>query len=61
MTSAQQRTQFGETSTTTPSRFVDELPDGDLVRIGGQHGQISTEENQLKGEESLAALKELFK
>ena len=26
MTSAQERTQFGETSTTTASRFIDELP-----------------------------------
>jgi ATP-dependent DNA helicase Rep len=59
MTSARQRTQFGETSATTPSRFVDELPEEDLVRIGGGV-EISKEENQAKGEESLAALKSLF-
>ncbi len=60
MTSARQRTQFGETSSTSPSRFVDELPEDDLVRIGGGDAQMSAEENQIKGEESLAALKELF-
>ena len=59
MTSARQRTQFGDTSPTTPSRFVDELPEDDLIRIGGGV-EISKEENQAKGEESLAALKSLF-
>ena len=59
MTSARQRTQFGDTSPTTPSRFVDELPEDDLVRIGGGV-EMSKEENQAKGEESLAALKSLF-
>jgi ATP-dependent DNA helicase Rep len=59
MTSARQRTQFGDTSPTTPSRFVDELPEEDLVRIGGGV-EMSKEENQAKGEESLAALKSLF-
>ena len=60
MTSARQRTQFGETSATTPSRFVDELPEDDLIKIGGNSPAISAEENQAKGEESLAALKSLF-
>ena len=60
MTSARQRTQFGDTSATTPSRFIDELPEDDLIRIGGGDAQMSAEENQAKGEESLAALKELF-
>ncbi len=59
MTCARQRTQFGETSATTPSRFIDELPEDDLIRIGGCV-EISKEENQAKGEESLAALKSLF-
>ena len=59
MTSARQRTQFGETSATTPSRFIDELPEDDLIRIGGGE-ELSAEENQAKGEESLAALKSLF-
>lgn len=59
MTCARQRTQFGETSATTPSRFIDELPEDDLIRIGGGE-ELSAEENQARGEESLAALKSLF-
>ncbi|MGB1403388.1 MAG: DNA helicase Rep [Porticoccaceae bacterium] len=60
MTSARQRTQFGETTATTVSRFIDELPADDIVKIGGGDTQLSAEENQLRGEESLAALKSLF-
>ena len=60
MTSARQRTQFGETSATTASRFIDELPADDLIKIGTDDTQLSAEENQVKGEESLAALKSLF-
>jgi ATP-dependent DNA helicase Rep len=59
MTSAAKRTQFGETSATTPSRFVDELPQDDLVRMGG-NGEASAEQTQAAGEESLDALKSLF-
>ena len=59
MTCARERRQFGETSSTTPSRFIDELPEDDLIRIGGGE-ELSAEENQAKGEESLAALKSLF-
>ena len=33
MTCARQRTQFGETSATTPSRFIDELPEDDLTEL----------------------------
>ena len=59
MTSARQRTQFGETSSTTPSRFIDELPEDDLIRIGAGL-EASEEDNQIAGEQSLAALKSLF-
>jgi ATP-dependent DNA helicase Rep len=59
MTSAAQRTQFGEPSATTPSRFIDELPQDDLVRMGG-NSEASAEQNQAAGEESLDALKSLF-
>jgi ATP-dependent DNA helicase Rep len=59
MTSAAQRTQFGETLATTPSRFIDELPQDDLVRMG-RCSEISPEQNQAAGEESLDALKSLF-
>ena len=59
MTSARQRTQFGETSSTTPSRFIDELPEDDLIRIGAGI-EASEEDNQIAGEQSLAALKSLL-
>ena len=59
MTSARQRTQFGETSSTTPSRFIDELHEDDLIRIGAGL-EASEEDNQIAGEQSLAALKSLF-
>ena len=59
MTSARQRTQFGETSSTTPSCFIDELPEDDLIRIGAGI-EASEEDNQIAGEQSLAALKSLF-
>ena len=60
MTSARQRTQFGETAATTASRFIEELPEDDLIKIGGGDSQVSAEENQTRGKESLAALKSLF-
>ena len=59
MTSAQQRRQFGETSTTTPSRFIEELPGEDLMTIGVD-ANTSEHENKTRGEESLAALRSLF-
>ena len=59
MTSARQRTQFGESSTTTPSRFIDELPQDDLIRIG-EGTELDMAQNQAKGKESLEALKSLF-
>lgn len=59
MTSAGQRTQFGESFATTPSRFIDELPADDLIRLGGDT-EADVAQNQIKGEESLAALKSLF-
>lgn len=59
MTSARQRTQFGESSATTPSRFIDELPQDDLIRIG-EGTELDMAQNQAKGEESLEALKSLF-
>lgn len=59
MTSARQRTQFGESFATTPSRFVDELPEDDLIRLGGDT-EADSAQNQIKGEESLAALRSLF-
>ena len=59
MTCASRRTQFGETVETTPSRFIDELPEEDLVRLGGAIKKTA-EESHAQAEESLAALKSLF-
>jgi ATP-dependent DNA helicase Rep len=59
MTCARQRRIFGEISPTIPSRFIDEIPDNDLVRIGGNI-ETSEEENQKQGRASLAALRSLF-
>jgi hypothetical protein len=36
------------------------LPEDDLIRIGDDDEELSPEENQSEGEESLAALKSLF-
>ncbi|MFT6693917.1 MAG: ATP-dependent DNA helicase Rep, partial [Neolewinella sp.] len=36
-----------------------ELPEDDLIRIGG-NVEVDVEQNQVKGKESLAALKSLF-
>jgi ATP-dependent DNA helicase Rep len=59
MTSAQERTQFGETNSTSPSRFIEELPQQDLIRLGVGVAEDPLQ-NQVKGEESLEALKSLF-
>ena len=39
--------------------ILNELPEDDLIRIGG-NVEVNEEQNQAKGEESLAALKSLF-
>ncbi len=57
-TLARKRKQFGETITTTPSRFLDELPEEELVWEG--RGESSAEERQEKGEAALAGLRELL-
>ena len=58
MTLAGKRKMFGETMSTTPSRFIEELPQQDLVREG--FGTPDPEAAQAKGQASLSALKELF-
>lgn len=58
LTLAARRKQFGETLHTTPSRFLDELPEEDLEREG--FGESNEEMRQLRGRESLDALKDLF-
>lgn len=58
MTMAGQRKMFGDTSATTPSRFIDELPSDDIDREGmGDDNPEKAEEN---AQASLAALRQLF-
>jgi ATP-dependent DNA helicase Rep len=59
MTRALRRTQYGNTSVTVASRFIDELPDADLVILGeGTAPDPKTLAQQRSA--SLAALKTLF-
>ena len=52
MTLAGSRRQFGETVETTPSRFLDELPQEDLVYEGWQE-RTTVEQIQARGQEAL--------
>lgn len=58
MTLAASRKQFGEKFQTTPSRFLDELPDEDLEREG--FGDATPEQIEKKGEETLSSLRSMF-
>jgi ATP-dependent DNA helicase Rep len=58
MTLAATRKQYGEKQSTTPSRFIDEMPEEDLEREG--FGDASPEQIEKKGEETLSSLKNLF-
>lgn len=59
LTLAGKRKQFGEVIESTPSRFLDELPQEDIVREGFV-GESSPELNQERGSETLANLRNLF-
>lgn len=59
MTLAGKRKQFGDISETTPSRFLDELPEEDVEREGFS-GEQSVEKNIAKGEQTLSNLLNLF-
>lgn len=58
MTMASKRKQFGEIISSTPSRFLDELPQDNLEREG--FGNDNPEIAKEKGQQSLDALKGLF-
>ena len=59
MTLAGQRKQFGEVLDTSPSRFLDELPQEDLVYSG--FGQKATEEqNAMTGNDTFALLRNML-
>ncbi len=58
MTLAATRKQFGEKQETTPSRFLDEIPEEDVEREG--FGQASAEQVEKKGKETLSNIMRLF-
>ena len=55
---AAKRKQFGEIIATTPSRFIDELPEEDLEREG--FGEHDPEVNKTKGGQTLTSLMGMF-
>jgi ATP-dependent DNA helicase Rep len=58
MTFAAKRKQYGEIIDTTPSRFLDELPQEDIEREG--FGELTPEKNQAKGSETITNLLSMF-
>ena len=56
---ANSRKQAGKSLSTTPSRFLQELPDNDIEWEG--RSQLSPEQKQAKGNQSLATLRNLLK
>lgn len=58
MTLAGSRKQFGEKSETTPSRFIDEIPEEDLEKEG--FGEPCPIENEKKGQETITSLLNMF-
>ena len=59
MTMALKRRQYGETIKCEASRFIDELPQGDLQWQGGG-GEEDQQANEERAQETLAGLKDLF-
>jgi ATP-dependent DNA helicase Rep len=57
-TMAAKRKQFGEIQTTSPSRFIDELPQDDIEREG--FGEANPEKNVATGSDTLSSLLGLF-
>ncbi|MFT7389160.1 MAG: ATP-dependent DNA helicase Rep [Candidatus Endobugula sp.] len=55
---AARRKQFGESNPTTPSRFLDELPQGDLEISG--FGQEDPSANKQKGEDAMDSILGMF-
>ncbi|MBN8429407.1 hypothetical protein JF535_00955 [Microbulbifer salipaludis] len=58
MTLAGKRKMFGENQDTTPSRFLEELPEEDCIFEG--FGKAAPEQNQAKGAETLGSLLSMF-
>jgi ATP-dependent DNA helicase Rep len=58
-TLASQRKQYGEIVSTTPSRFLEELPQ-ELLEWDGRKSDMTPEKSKARGKETLARLKSLF-
>ncbi len=58
ITFAGKRKQFGEVFDTTPSRFLDELPEEDVIREG--FGEHNPEANRQQGQTTISNLLNLF-
>ena len=58
LTLAGKRKQFGDISDTTPSRFLEELPEDDLEFEG--FGELTPEKNIARGEETLSSLLDML-
>ncbi len=58
MTLASQRKQYGEKIDCAPSRFLDELPEDDLIIEG--LGDVNEKANKARGQATLSGLKSLF-
>ncbi len=59
ITFAAKRKQFGELVRCEPSRFLEELPEGDLI-LEGRDSQLSAEEKQQRGTAHLANLRAIL-
>ena len=59
-TVAQARSRFGDTTGTTPSRFLDEIPVDDLDRLGNTPNADSQQQNLATGRETLDSLRALL-
>ncbi|PID43677.1 MAG: DNA helicase Rep [Proteobacteria bacterium] len=58
LTYAAERKQYGEKMETIPSRFLDELPEEDIIREGPD--KMNPEQNRLRGRETMRSLKALL-
>jgi ATP-dependent DNA helicase Rep len=58
LTLAGHRKQFGEKYETSPSRFIDEMPEDDILKEG--FGQASPEQVAQQGRDTLRSLRNLF-
>ena len=58
MSLSRTRKRFGEKQGTTPSRFIEELPEEDIEKEG--FGQATQEQIEKKGEETISSIMSMF-